>query len=145
MVARGDFAETDALYKKIIAADPKSSVARYEYALALAAAERYDQAREQFEGATRLDSSLAEAHAGLADMLALQGRITEASTHYRRALELKPELGGAHVGLASALDAQGRRSEAISHLEIALRSSDAAARQAAQEALQSLRGERTTR
>ena len=145
LTARGNFAEADFHYQKLISEEPKSSLIRYEYAMGLAGAERYDQARGQFETATRLDPSLAEAQSGLADMLALQGKIAEAVDRYRRALALKPELGSAHLGLASALDAQGRRSEAISHLEMALRSSDATARQAAQEALQSLRGAQPTR
>ena len=145
LVARGDLSQVDYLFPKIIAAEPKSAVARYEYGLALAGAERYDQAREQFEAATRLDSDLAEAQAGLGDMLSLKNRIEEAATHYRRALATKPELGNAHLGLAMVLDAQGRRLDAISHLEAAVRSSDPTTRQAAQEALQSLRGQRPVR
>ena len=131
---------TPAFLRASASEDPKSAVSRYEYGLALAGAERYDPAREQFEAATRLDPNLAEAHAGLADMLALQSKVAEAATRYRRALALKPGLGSAHLGLASTLDAQGKRSEAISHLELALRSSDPVARREAAETLQSLRG-----
>jgi predicted CXXCH cytochrome family protein len=145
LAARNDFAQAEFHYRKAIAQEPKSALFHQDYGAALAGVERFDQAREQFEAAVRLDPALAEAHTGLADMLAVRGNVVRAAEHYRRALTLQPELGSAHLGLAAVLETQGRRAEAISHLEKAAGSSDAAARQAAQEALRALQGGRSAR
>ena len=66
------------------------------------------RAREAFEGALAIDSSLAEAHAGLADALGLLGfygtmppkeAMPRAEAAARRALELAPDLAEAHTAL----------------------------------------------
>ena len=80
--------------------------------------------------------------AALAALAAIAGGVPLYFQYYERALAINPELGAAHLGLGSALASQGKRSEAVSHLERAARSTEAAVRQAAQEALQALQRDR---
>ncbi len=100
--------------------------------------ERYAEARVQFETAVKLNPPRAEAHSGLADMLAVQGMTARAIQHYKQALAIDSEMGAAHLGLGSALVSQARFAEAITHLERAARSSEPGVRQAALEALQAI-------
>jgi tetratricopeptide (TPR) repeat protein len=67
------------------------------------------EAMGEFEAALRLDPGLAEAHAGLADLLMKtpDGR-EEAIDEYRAALRKDPNLAAAREGLAKALLARGR-------------------------------------
>ena len=49
-------------YRKAIYHNPNYATAHFDYGVALAGLERYDQARAQFEAAVRLDPKLADAH-----------------------------------------------------------------------------------
>jgi Tfp pilus assembly protein PilF len=119
-------------------ADGRFAPARHDYGVALAATERYREARVQFEAAVKLDPARAETHSWLADMLAVEGMTARAIQHYEQALAIDPEMGAAHLGLGSALISRARIAEAVAHLERAARSSDPAVRQAALEALQAI-------
>jgi Tfp pilus assembly protein PilF len=92
----------------------------------------------QFETAVKLNPARAEAHSGLADMLAVQGMTARAIQYYEQALAIDSEMGAAHLGLGSALISQGRFAEAATHLEKAARSSEPEVRQAALDALQAI-------
>lgn len=64
--------------------------------------------------ALQLDSSLAEAHASLADIHAVHDwQWADAEREYRRAIELKPRYATAHQWYATFLSAMGRHEEAI--------------------------------
>ena len=51
----------------------------------------------------RLDSTFAEAHNNLGQVLAIEGRTDEAIIHFRRAVALAPELADARANLDQAL------------------------------------------
>jgi Flp pilus assembly protein TadD len=139
LAERGDIRQAEHHFRKAIYHQPGDALAHFDFATALAASERYEQARAEFEAAVRIDPKLTEAHVGLADMLAMQGNVARSIPHYQQALAMDPDSGPAHLGLGSALATQARRSEALPHLQRAARSSDPAIRQAAEEALKTMR------
>ena len=57
-------------------------------AITLAKQGRFDEAAQRFEAALRIDPNFAEAHAGLARVLATQKKPEEATRHYQEALRI---------------------------------------------------------
>ena len=105
----------------------------YDYALVLARAERFDDARNEAEMAVRADSSLAEAHELLGGLHSRKKELPEAAREYRAALTLKPDLARAHLRLATVLLAEGDKEGAAAHFREAASGNDAEiARQASQ-------------
>jgi len=65
----------------------------------------------------RLDDSLAETHASMAELLQRQGYWDTAFEHYRKALEIDPNNATAHQWYGQALGFQGRFDEGALELE----------------------------
>lgn len=68
---------------------------------------RLGEAEAGFRQAIALNPDLAEAHAGLANVLREQGRLDDAEAGYRRAIALQADEPGAHIGLGNALNDRG--------------------------------------
>ena len=83
LTAQGQLEQAEYHYRKTIFHEPGYALAYFDYGVALAGADRYDQARAQFETAVRLDPHLADAHVSLADMFASQGTTSRADSHYQ--------------------------------------------------------------
>jgi predicted CXXCH cytochrome family protein len=106
---------------------------RYDYALALARADRFDDAQTQAEQAVRADPGLVDAHELLGGLHARKKELPEAAREYAAALTLKPDLARVQLRLGSVLAAQGDKEGAAAHFREAAGGNDAAvARQAAQ-------------
>jgi len=88
----------------------------YNYALALVAAQRLDEARTQAQAAVNADPNLAEGHVLLGGLLARDQRLAEAVSEYQQAVKLKPGFSRAHLDLGLALAAQGDLRSATEHL-----------------------------
>ncbi len=87
--------------------DPRSPVARFNLAGALAAAGQPDAAEDAYGEALRLAPDFVEAHAALGALLRGQGRTAEARQACERAVALAPDMAEAHLGLGLALFAEG--------------------------------------
>ncbi|NKB71150.1 MAG: tetratricopeptide repeat protein [Candidatus Latescibacteria bacterium] len=107
-------------YRQAIAANPDYAPAHDELGLALAAAGRWEEARERLEHAAELDSSAAGIQVNLGNALQMLQQTSTAESCYRRALDLDSELPEAHYGLGMALLAQGRHQDGLEALEEAL-------------------------
>ena len=133
LAAQGQLEQAEYLSRQTVFHEPGYALAYFDYGVASAGADRYDQARTLFETAVCLDPNPADAHVSLADMFASQGTTSRADSHYQQALALNAELGAAHLGPASALVSLDKRSEAVHYLEMATRSNEPGTRSAAQE------------
>ncbi len=136
--AKGDMQQAVYNFEKATRLRPGYGPHLYDYALALARVNRFDDAQGQVEAALQADPNLAEAHELAGTLLARKRLLAEAAREYREAVRLRPDFSQAHLDLARVLAAQGDRPGAIEHLREAARGRDAGvARQAAQ-ALQQL-------
>ena len=105
----------------------------YNYALALAEAQRLDEARTQAQAAVNADPNLAEGHVLLGGLLERDQRLSEAVSEYQQAVRLQPGLSVAHLDLGLVLAAQGDLRSAAEHLRKAAAGRDPnVVRQAAQ-------------
>jgi tetratricopeptide (TPR) repeat protein len=105
----------------------------YNYALALVAAEQFDEARTQAQAAVKVDPNLAEGHLLLGELLAKHQRLAEAVSEYQQAVKLQPDFSLAHLDLGLVLAAQGDLQGATEHLRKAAAGKDPnVVRQAAQ-------------
>jgi predicted CXXCH cytochrome family protein len=105
----------------------------YDYALALARADRFEDALNQAKMAVRADSNLAEAHELLGGLHARKKELAEAAREYQAALTLKPELARVHLRLATVLMTAGDKEGAVVQFREAASGTDPdIARQAAQ-------------
>jgi predicted CXXCH cytochrome family protein len=132
LAGKGKFADAFFDFERAIKLRP-SGAYLYDYALALARADRFEEARSEAEMAVRADSTLAEAYELLGGLHERKKELAEAAGEYRAALALKPDLARAHLRLATVLLAAGDREEAVAQLREAASGNDAVvARQAAQ-------------
>jgi len=110
-----NFDEAEAHYQAALKINPESAAAQNDWGMALMNQGRWQESIAHFEQALRLDSTLAEAHRGLAIVqfqygLALehQGRIPDAMGHYAAALRENPDFPEAlqHCAWIAATDAR---------------------------------------
>lgn len=83
--------------------------------------ERFADAQEAWERATRLAPEYALSWVNLSNALGVQGRLEEAEQMVNRALQLKPDLGLAHLTLGELYLATDRSELAIEQFEHALK------------------------
>ena len=105
----------------------------YNYALALVAAQRLQEARTQAQAAVNADPNLAEGHVLLGGLLVRDQRLAEAVSEYQQAVKLQPGFSLAHLDLGLVLATQGDLRSATKHLRKAAAGRDPnVVRQAAQ-------------
>jgi predicted CXXCH cytochrome family protein len=109
LAEKGEVAEAMYDFEKAIRLRPASAAHLYDYALALARADRFDEAREHVEAALRADANLAEAHELLGGLFERKRQWPEAAREYRRALELQPDLRRVQLRLENVLRQPGAR------------------------------------
>jgi protein O-GlcNAc transferase len=127
MHQKGNQAAAIELLGRSVQLDRNSGVSHFNYALALQAAGRLDDAIEQYRCATRLQDYLADAHYALAFALQRKGLLAEAITEFRRTLALRLGDADAQIRLATSLRDTGQFEQAIEEFikAIALRPQDA--------------------
>ena len=108
----------------------------YNYALALAGAQRLEEARTQAQAAVNADPTLAEGHALLGGLFAKNQRLAEAVSEYQQAVKLEPGFSRAHLDLGLLLVTQGDLRSATEHLRKAAAGKDPDVARQAAEALQ---------
>lgn len=88
------------LFSAAVRSTPDSYVARYNLGVALASADRKDEAIEQYRVALGLHPDYLEARTNLAALLAERGRAKEAETEYAYVADHAAEKGSAYFNLA---------------------------------------------
>jgi tetratricopeptide (TPR) repeat protein len=104
---KGESAEAMFDFERAIRLRPDSGVYRYDSALALARASRFDEAQERVQAALRADDNLAEAHELLGRLFERKGQLPDSVREYRRALELRPDLERVRLRLNTVLRQSG--------------------------------------
>ncbi|HLK67713.1 MAG TPA: tetratricopeptide repeat protein [Bryobacteraceae bacterium] len=132
LAEKGEFADAFFDFERAIKLRPDAHY-RYDYALALVRADRFDEAQSQAESAVHTDASLVEAHELLGGLYVRKQELPAAAREYRTALALKPDVARVHLRLAMVLAQTGEKDEAATHFREAANGADASvARQAAQ-------------
>jgi tetratricopeptide (TPR) repeat protein len=109
LAEKGDIPEALYNFERAIRLRPGSAPHLYDYALALARADRFDEARERAEAALRADANLAEAHELLGGLFERKRQWADAAREYRRALELQPDIRRVQSRLENVLQQLGAR------------------------------------
>ncbi|MGA2034168.1 MAG: tetratricopeptide repeat protein [Thermoguttaceae bacterium] len=112
--------EAIAEYQAALELAPENAELLNDYAVALHAANKPDEAFDCIRQAVRCDPNHALARKNLGMLLAQRGRYDEAVTQYQKALELNPSLIDAHRNLAVALTRLGQFDQALPHLKAAV-------------------------
>jgi Tfp pilus assembly protein PilF len=113
------FADAETLYRDTLAKNPGAWAARNDLGVILAAT-NLPAAIEQFTASLKSNPDNPDAHANLAQALALQGKSDQAEPEFRKALALKPLDAQVHRNFAVTLGQSGKQPEAVSHLQTAL-------------------------
>jgi predicted O-linked N-acetylglucosamine transferase (SPINDLY family) len=116
----GRLAPAEALYRQILAAQPKHADALHLLGLIAHQAGRHALAVDLIRQAIALDPNNPAAHCNLGEACRALGRLDEAIANYRRALELTPDYPEAHNNLGAALAGECRLDEAIAAYRRAL-------------------------
>jgi tetratricopeptide (TPR) repeat protein len=98
---KGETAEAMVDFERAVRLRPGSAVYLYDYALALARANRFDEAEERIHAALRADEKTAEAHELLGRLLERKRQWMDSLKEYKRALELRPDLDRVRVRLTN--------------------------------------------
>ncbi|MBP2292723.1 tetratricopeptide repeat protein [Azospirillum rugosum] len=117
----GDLDAAEALYRRILLADPRRHAARHLLGVLAHQRGRSGEAASLIAEAIRANGTIAEYHGNLGLALAALGRHVEAEACQRRALALRADYPEAHHNLGLVLAALGRHGEAIGHFADALR------------------------
>ncbi|MES1257540.1 MAG: tetratricopeptide repeat protein, partial [Acidobacteriota bacterium] len=138
LAEKGEIPEAVYDFERAIRLRPHSAPHLYDFALALARAGRFDEARQNAEAALRAEEKFADGHELLGGLFERERRWPQAAAAYRRALELRPEPARTHFRLGTVLAAQGDVAGAAEQLREAAKGSDAPIAQQAARALQQL-------
>ena len=109
----GRLAEGEALYRQILAVEPRHPDALHLLGVIAQQVGRHDVAVDLIRQAIGRNPDNPAMHSNLGAALRASGRLDEAIVAYRRALELQPGYSDAHNNLGNALRDMGRLDEAI--------------------------------
>lgn len=112
LLARGDAAGAEPIFRAAIEADPSDPRAHLDLGLALEMLERFEEAAQAYRAAIEADPGLAEARNNLGVLLREQGETEEAVSVLREAVSARPGFASAHLNLALALEDAGALDEA---------------------------------
>ncbi|MBL8700354.1 MAG: tetratricopeptide repeat protein [Alphaproteobacteria bacterium] len=104
-----------------LAINPRAAPFHGNFATALQALRRFDEAEKHYREAVRLDPNYADAHNNLGALLEKRARHLDAAQCYRAALAARPTFAEAHNNLGQLLRGLGQVDESIKHLEEAIR------------------------
>ncbi len=116
----GRFVEAEALYREVLAEDPKNADALCLIGVIAQQVREFDQAADYLCRAIDIEPSVPDYHNNLGVVYRTLHRLDEAIAHYRQAIALKPEYGAARSNLAIALQENGQTEEALKELNQAL-------------------------
>ena len=121
----GDPLRAVELIDQAVSLRPDNSVYHSNRAAARLAMSDLHHAEADYRKALEFDTTLADAHNGLAIVCNRSGRAEKAMEHFRLAIRYRPNFAEAHKNLGNALAKSGRVEEGIEHLRkaVALRPS----------------------
>jgi predicted O-linked N-acetylglucosamine transferase (SPINDLY family) len=114
-------AEAEALYRQILAQQPRNADALHLLGLLAKRAGRLDAAGDLVGRAIAILPSAAAFHASLAGIHVDLGRLDLALLDYSRAIQLRPDWADAHYGQGNVLRGQGKIDAAIAAYKTAIR------------------------
>ena len=117
----GRLAEAEAIYRQILAVQPRHAGALHLLGVLAHQMRRNDAAVDLIRQAIASAPENSDFHSNLGIALSAQERWEDAIAAYRRALQIQPDNAEAHYNLGVALKAQGRMDEAIAAYHQALR------------------------
>ena len=117
----GQLSDAEALYRKVLAADPRNANALHLLGLIAQQVGRNDIACDLIGQAIAIDGTAAAFHSNLAIALKDLGRFEEAIAACNAALRRKPDFVEAYANLGIALKELGRLDEAIAAYQAAIR------------------------
>ena len=103
----GRFAEAEAAYRDVLAADADNIDALHFLGVLAYQSGRFEAAAASISRALSLNASNPAAQSNLGNVLGAQGRLAEAVECYRRALALSPDFIDAYINLGNALKGIG--------------------------------------
>ena len=109
----GRLADAEALYRRILAEQPRHADTLHLFGLLAHQAGQHDAAADLIGQATTVAPENSVFRSNLATVLFAGGRLDEAVAAYRRTIELEPDYAGAHNSLGHALALQGQLDEAV--------------------------------
>ena len=116
----GRLAEAEALYRQILAVEPRHADALHLLGIIAHQAGRGDVAVELIRQAIALAPGVPDFHSNLGEALRALGKRDEAEAAYRAALELGPDHAEAHSNLGNVLREKGRFDESVAACRRAL-------------------------
>ncbi|MGH8665104.1 MAG: tetratricopeptide repeat protein [Burkholderiales bacterium] len=116
----GQFDEAQALYERILEAQPENADALHFLGLLMRQRSRHAEALELMRRAVAAAPDYASAHNNLANLLCETGKLDEAARHLLRALELEPDDVRALNNLGNVARAAGQTEEAVRCFERAV-------------------------
>ncbi len=111
--ARGQLVEAEALYRQVVASDPRNGVALINWGHTLNALRQFGPALEAYDRSLALDASHTILHLARGDVLQWLLRYDEALESYNRFLDIAPDHAEAWNGRGLALQNLGRLEEAL--------------------------------
>ena len=137
LMPAGRIAEAEDELQTALRRSPNDAGARYSLAMLMGRSGRYDVAERELLACLRIDSTFADAHELLGDLLMAKDRPAQAAAHFRTLLKLRPS-AQAQLNLGLALAASGDRVGAVEHLRRVAASGEPQLRQRANDALRRL-------
>jgi len=116
----GRLPQAEALYRRVLAANPNHAHALHLLGLAAHQSGRTEAAAELIGRAIAINGAVADFHNNLGGVLQLLGRFDRAARAYRRAVALEPGLVEAHYNLGKSEYLRGDREAAIASYRRAL-------------------------
>ncbi len=137
LAEKGNFAGAWFDFERAIKLRPSGQY-RYNYALALVRADRFEDAQQQSEKAVVADADLVEAHELLGGLHARKKEWRDAAREYEAAVKLKPDLARVQFRLGTVLLAEGDKDGAMRHFREAANGNDPAVARQAEQAMREM-------
>lgn len=115
------FAEAEAIYRQVLAVDPKNADALHLLGCLFDEMGRPDEAIDFLTQAVNCNPLAYPYFYNLANMLAKQDRLCEAVSHYGTAIRLKPDYAVAYNNLGLVLARQGEHTQARAYFQKAIK------------------------
>jgi protein O-GlcNAc transferase len=109
----GRFAEAEACYRRVLAAQPNHAEVHSNLGVALKGQGKLDEAVAAYRQAIGIKPDLAEAHSNLGVALTDQGKLDDAIAVCRQAIGINPDYAAAHFNLGVVLKKRGKLEEAV--------------------------------
>ena len=116
----GNYAEAEAIWRRVLERFPNNADAYSNLGDALSAQGQSAEATDAYHQAIRLNPNLADAYTGLGFALLEQGQFEAAQTAFDQAADINHRQAEVHDNLGRMLQSQGRLEEALREYQLAI-------------------------